>query len=50
MGVSPREYKTPASIALGVMETHKLPHHDKVRIPPQRQGTNLQLILVAGEP
>ena len=29
-----QEFNTPASIALGVTETHKLPHHDKVMIPP----------------
>ena len=28
-----QECKTPADIALGVTETRKLPHHDKVVIP-----------------
>ena len=28
-----QEYKTPADIALGVTETRKLPHHDKVVTP-----------------
>ena len=28
-----QKYKTPADIALGVIETRKLPHHDKVVTP-----------------
>ena len=28
-----QEYKTPADIALGVIETSKLPHHDEVVTP-----------------
>ena len=32
-----QEYKTPADIALGVMETRKLPHHDKVMIPSRQE-------------
>ena len=28
-----QDYKTPADIALGVIETRKLPHHDKVVTP-----------------
>ena len=28
-----QEYKTPADIALGAIETRKLPHHDKVVTP-----------------
>ena len=31
--VSTQEYKTLADIALGVVETLKLPHHDKVTTP-----------------
>ena len=34
-----QEYKTPADIARGVMETRKVPHHDKV-VTPYRAGTS----------
>ena len=33
-----QDYKTPADIALGVIETRKLPHHDKV-VTPLEAGT-----------
>jgi len=28
-----KEYKTPTDIALGIIETHKPPHHDRVVTP-----------------
>ena len=35
-----QEYKTPADVAVGVIETRKLPHHDKVVTPFRAASAN----------